>query len=345
MITWISIAARVGVVLTVLAIGLRASFADATWLLRRPAKLGRALVAMNVIVPIFVIVMVSQFELRPIVKIVLVALSVAPIPPFLPTKALRGGGDSGYTIGLFVVASVLAVVFVPLATALFGGAVSVSSIATIMVVTVLAPLTCGMVIRRWAPAFAERAAKPASIAGLVVLLGALVPIAIVAMPIATAKIVGEGTLLALAAFVGVGLLVGHVLGGPRRSERTVLALTTSSRHPGVAFVVASAISADDDKVVLATVFLYMLVCVLVSLPYSLWSNVPRGGGSAVARDQRGETHVSVRDRTSARRAGHARPSPRRSRGRIAISSRRAPRRPARHAARRYRWRHRDVARQ
>jgi BASS family bile acid:Na+ symporter len=287
--TWISLVVRAGVVLTVLALGLRASFADATWLLRRPAKLGRALVAMNVIVPLFVAALISQFTLRPIVRVVLMALAVAPIPPFLPSKALRGGGDSGYTIGLFVVASVIAVVFVPIAAAIFGAKVSVVSIASIMLVTVLAPLTIGMVIRRWAPAFAMRWAKPVSIAGLAALVVALIPIAIIALPIATAAVVGEGTLLALAAFVGVGLLVGHVLGGPRRSERTVLALTTSTRHPGVALAVASAISAEDDKIVLATMFLYMLVCALVSVPYSLWSHLPRGGASPIARGPRGES--------------------------------------------------------
>jgi BASS family bile acid:Na+ symporter len=324
--TWISLVVRAGVVLTVLALGLRASFADATWLLRRPAKLGRALVAMNVIVPLFVAALISQFTLRPTVRVVLMALAVAPIPPFLPSKALRGGGDAGYTIGLFVVASVIAVALVPIAAAIFGAKVSVVSIASIMLVTVLAPLASGMVIRRWAPAFAMRWAKPVSIAGLVALVVALVPIAIIALPIGTAAVVGEGTLLALAAFVGVGLLVGHVLGGPRRSERTVLALTTSTRHPGVAFAVASAISAEDDKIVLATMFLYMLVCVLVSVPYSLWSHVP--------------SHGSVRDRTSARRAARARPNARRSRARIARASRRAPRRPARHASWRYRWRRR-----
>ncbi|HEY2369688.1 MAG TPA: hypothetical protein VGH87_24990, partial [Polyangiaceae bacterium] len=115
--------------LTVLALGLRASFADATWLLRRPAKLGRALVAMNVIVPLFVAALISQFTLRPTVRVVLMALAVAPIPPFLPSKALRGGGDAGYTIGLFVVASVIAVALVPIAAAIFGAKVSVVSIA------------------------------------------------------------------------------------------------------------------------------------------------------------------------------------------------------------------------
>jgi len=64
--------------------------------------------------------------------------------------------------------------------------------------------------------------------------------------------------------------VGHLLGGPRPDERQVLALTTSSRHPGVAFVVASANFAEP-KLVLAAVLLYVLVNALVSLAYLAWS--------------------------------------------------------------------------
>jgi BASS family bile acid:Na+ symporter len=273
MTTWILIVARAGIVLTVLALGLRASFAEATYLLRQPTKLGRALLSMNVVTPVFVAVMISLFTLRPIVSVVLMALAVAPIPPFLPKKAMRTGGDAPYTIGLFVVASVFAVVFVPLAVALFGAKVSMSSIALIMITTVLAPLAVGLVVHRLAPAFALRWTKTVSIVGMVALVASVLPIAIVAMPIVK-TLIGDGTLLAMSAFVVVGLLAGHFLGGPEPGERTVLALTTSSRHPGVAFAVAST-SVADRKLVMATLLLYMLVCAFVSIPYSLWSKRSR----------------------------------------------------------------------
>jgi bile acid:Na+ symporter, BASS family len=47
----IVLALKASIVLTVLAIGLRATFADATSLFRRPPDLARAFLSMNVIMP------------------------------------------------------------------------------------------------------------------------------------------------------------------------------------------------------------------------------------------------------------------------------------------------------
>ncbi len=271
----IMIAVRVGVALTVVALGLRASTDDALFLFRRPRKLARALLSMNVLMPVFTAAMVALFELRSAVASSLIALSVAPIPPILPRKALRAGGGAAYTIGLLVAAAVLSVVFVPLAVELFGRAlgtratVSVGALVSTITLSVVAPLAAGMVLRRLAPRVAERAAKPISLVGLILLALALVPVLIVSGP-AMGSLLGDGTLLALVAFNLVGLGVGHLLGGPEPEERSVLALTTSSRHPGVAFVVASA-TFSEPKLVLAALLLYLLVNAALSLGYLAWS--------------------------------------------------------------------------
>ena len=279
MTTWILLAVRAGIILTVLALGLRASFDDATFLVRRPTKLGKALLSMNVVMPLFAAAMISMFALQPVVKIALLTLAVSPIPPFLPSKALRVGGDAAYTIGLLVAASVLAIVFVPLSVELLGVAfrrsvqVSVSSVVLVMATTVLAPLAVGLLVHRLAPTFAARSAKPVSIVGLVVLVASVIPIAVVAMP-DTISLIGDGTLLALTAFVVVGLVTGHLLGGPERGERTVLALTTSSRHPGIALAIASANFTDHHRL-LSTILLYLIVTTVVSIPYSIASKPRR----------------------------------------------------------------------
>ena len=75
--------------------------------------------------------------------------------------------------------------------------------------------------------------------------------------------------MALAAFVLVGLAVGHFLGGPGEDDRTVLAIATASRHPGMAIAVATA-SFPEQKLVTPAVIMYLIVCGLVSLPYVRW---------------------------------------------------------------------------
>ncbi len=223
MTTWILLAAvRAGIILTVLALGLRASFDDATFLVRRPTKLGKALLSMNVVMPLFAaeISRCSSFnrgEDRAADARCLADSAVSA------EQGAEGGGDAAYTIGLLVAASVLAIVFVPLSVELLGVAfrrsvqVSVSSVVLIMATTVLAPLAVGLLVHRLAPTFAARSAKPVSIVGLVVLVASVIPIAVVAMP-DTISLIGDGTLLALTAFVVVGLVTGHLLGGPEHGQ-------------------------------------------------------------------------------------------------------------------------------
>jgi BASS family bile acid:Na+ symporter len=271
----IILAVLLGVVLSVFALGLAASEGDATHLFRHPAKLGRAMLAMNVVMPLFTVAMVALFRLRPPIPLALVAISVAPIPPLLPRRALSAGGASSYTIGLLVAATFLAIVFVPAAVELlglvFGKQVHVlpGKVASTVALTVLAPLSAGMLVRRVAARFAERVAKPLSVAGLVLIGVCVVPVLVATGP-AMASLVGNGTLAAIVAFSVVGLASGHLLGGPDPGERKVLALTTATRHPGVAFVIASANHPEPRRVV-AAILLYAIVAALVSLPYLAWS--------------------------------------------------------------------------
>jgi BASS family bile acid:Na+ symporter len=275
MATWILVVLVLGVVGTVLALGLRATWDDAMYLFRRPPQLFRALLAMNVIVPLFAATMVALLPfLQTAVKIALVTLAISPVPPLLPTRALKAGGTASYTIGLLVAAAVLSVVFVPCAVLLLGnmrGAparVAPASVASIVALTVLAPLAVGMVVRRFAGGFAERAEKPASMASMGLLVAGTVAALFTLVP-PMLRLIGDGTLAVMGALAVVGLGAGHMLGGPDPSDRSVLALTTSSRHPGVAIAVASSNFPNDKRLVVAAVVLYLIVNVLVSMPYQI----------------------------------------------------------------------------
>ncbi len=277
MLAAVLVALVLAIVLTVLALGLRSSFDDATYLLRRPGQLARALLAMNVVVPVFAAVMIAVFSLRPVVRLALVALAVSPIPPLLPTRALKVGGRAApYTIGLLVAAAVLSIAFVPAAifvfAAVFGHDVGVSplAVARVVLVTVLGPLAVGVLVHRFAPRFAEKVAVPVSTAGKVLLLAGILPVLVVSGP-AMLSLLGSGTLASLVAMSAAGLAFGHLLGGPDRDDRAVLALTTSSRHPGVAVAIAAATFPQQTRPVIATVLLYLLVNLIVSIPYQLWS--------------------------------------------------------------------------
>ena len=264
----------VSVMLIVLSFALLATWRDATSLFRKPSLLLRSLLAMNVLLPLFAAASVALFALRPAVSIALIALAASPVPPFLPQKQLKLVVDQEYVFGLLGATSLLTVVLAPLTIALIGLAFSLqthiapAAIGRIVALTVLIPFALGLIIRRLIPTFALRASPLVSKAGILLLVVALVPVLITMWP-AMVSLIGDGTLVVIVAFVAVGLGVGHLLGGANPDDRTVLALATATRHPGVALVICAGIF-PAEKLVAPALMLYLLVGAIASAPYVRW---------------------------------------------------------------------------
>jgi bile acid:Na+ symporter, BASS family len=180
-----------------------------------------------------------------------------------------------------VATSLLSIVLAPLTVALIGLAfsrhthIAPLAIARIVALTILIPFALGLFMNQRIPAFAERASSLASRAGVLLLAAAVVPVLIKMWP-AIISLIGDGTLLAFIAFVAVGLVVGHLLGGADSVNGTVLALATSTRHPGVALVIATGIF-PGDKFVAPAMVIYLLVATIASLPYVKWRSRQRFG--------------------------------------------------------------------
>lgn len=261
-----------------LSLGLRSHADHSGYLLHKPGLLVRSMLAMNLVMPTVVIVLVLLLDLRPAVEVALVALSASPMPPFLPDKMLKLTRHQGYVCGLLVASTVLALVLVPVATAILQHAaiqrehvvaierVSMAAVAKIVGGTVLLPLACGVLLRRGWPELAARAAPTLSKAGGVLLILALGPI-LWSQWSAIVSLLGDGTLMVIIAFTATGLLIGHALGGPDPRDRTVLALATASRHPAIALTVAAALF-PDQTLAPAAVLLALLVGTLATAPYA-----------------------------------------------------------------------------
>ena len=82
--------------------------------------------------------------------------------------------------------------------------------------------------------------------------------------------IGHGVLVVLALFTLVGVAIGHFLGGPNPDDRTVLALATGIRHPGLAMAIASVNFPDQKVAVLAVVVCHVIVGLILSIPYLIW---------------------------------------------------------------------------
>jgi BASS family bile acid:Na+ symporter len=271
----IVITLKFSIALNIFVLGLSATYRDATHVFRKPNKFLRAFVSMNVIMPLVAVALALVLDLNQAARVILVALSLSPVPPVLPRKALKAGGHENYAVGLLVAASVVAIVFIPLAVELiervFGVPLQMPAlaVATILVPYLLVPLALGMAVRAVAPAMADRLIKPVGMVAIALLVLSALPILLIAGQ-SFRSVIGDGTLVAFVAFALAGLAAGHLLGGPDPEDRTVLALYSSARHPGVAIAIAQ-VNFPELNLALAAALLALIVAAIVSAPYLQWT--------------------------------------------------------------------------
>lgn len=265
---------KISIAALVFTIGLGTAPSELTLLLRRPGQLLRSLVSMNLVMLVIAVVIVKLFPLQYPIKIVLVALALAPIPPLLPKRLLRAGGGHDYVMALLCSAALFAIIWIPLAGAALHSvfpadfSIPLGPVVQLVLITVLGPTIAGVVVRALAPSLADRVASPIEKVAVLLLLAGAVLILIKLWP-AMVALIGDGTLLAIIAFVILGLTAGHLLGGPAPGDRSVLALATAVRHPAIAMTIAH-LAFPAEKAVPAAVLLYLLTATVVTVPYVAW---------------------------------------------------------------------------
>lgn len=261
----------VSIVLSTMALAMHARMDDLLYLARHPGAALRALLSMYVVVPVVALATIWLVEPPPGVQLALLVLSFSPVPPLLPKKQIKSGGEGAYIVALLVSAAVVSLVLMPLALPLIGTLfgrdfpVSATGIAKTLAITILAPLLLGLVAQKLLGAHNARAAQMISRIGLLLLLvGAVVALVILAPKLW--QVVGGGTLLSMALMIVAGLASGYLLGGPARSTRAALALASATRHPGVALGVIGS-SFPDAKLALAAVLVFVLMNVVLGIPF------------------------------------------------------------------------------
>ncbi len=98
----------------VFGFGLKTTTQDLSYLIRRPGLLVRSLLAVFVVMPIVAVLLAVLFDFELTVERALIALAVSPVPPLLPRKESKAGGDEHYALGLMAILALLAIVVTPL---------------------------------------------------------------------------------------------------------------------------------------------------------------------------------------------------------------------------------------
>jgi bile acid:Na+ symporter, BASS family len=267
------LALMASLMLTVFGFGLRATFDDLLYLVKRPSLLIRTLFSMYVIMPIAALLLVQALSLDPRVELALICLAISPVPPLLPNKAGKVSEEGGYAIALVATMALLSIIIVPAALQIMARvfnrdvAMSSAAVAATVVKTAIAPLVAGIIVRTMAPGLAKKIGKPLSALGMVVLLIA-VAILLVKTWSGIMAFATPPTLLAIAAFVVIGYVAGHIIGGSEPGHEGVLSLASATRHPGLALAIATA-NFPADRIG-GVLLLYLLVGAVVGIPFIKW---------------------------------------------------------------------------
>ncbi|MGF0118624.1 hypothetical protein ACQFYA_20225 [Promicromonospora sp. Marseille-Q5078] len=194
----------------------------------------------------------------------LLLLGVAAGAPFLPKLAQLAHGEVPYSVGLMVLLMVVTVGYVPLVLPLLVDGVTVSAwdIARPLLLLMLLPLAVALVVRARYPGSATLAPilNRVSTTALALGIGAAV---IVGLP-AIWDQVGTGVLVATLLFTVVLLVVGWLLGGSGRAQRSVTSLGTAQRNLSAALLIAGTSFVDTPEV-LVTVMVASLLLTAVLL--------------------------------------------------------------------------------
>lgn len=210
----------------------------------RPGVVLRSLIAALVLVPAAALMLIFILRPPPAVAVGLSILVACPPAPLMIKAATKKGGDAAFMATLHLSLALLAVVTVPavlyaLAVSLgFNALVDPASLLSILGKTILLPIGLGLAINALFPGWAHRAAP---LLGKVGSVGLLIVVIAIAGVLYTSLLAMDAWSYGVIAVVAVAALaIGHfMIGAQYGDKRTVLAVESAVRHPGLAIAIGT----------------------------------------------------------------------------------------------------------
>jgi predicted Na+-dependent transporter len=242
-----------------------------------------SLVANFILVPILALVIVRVVPLSEGLQIGLILVGFAAGAPFLPKLVQLAKGDMAFTAGLMILLMVVTIAYLPiiLPFVLTGVQVNPWEIARSLVVLMLIPLGIALFIR----ARYEDVAK-----GLIHTMTMAANLSLVAMFIGyfvgyydvTYGVLGTGGILVSILLVVGAIIIGYLLGGKERENKTVLGLGTGQRNLAAAFAVASSNFATNPEVLIEVMDVAVVgFIILMIIAGEMGRRSARGAGKSV----------------------------------------------------------------
>lgn len=269
----VMIVAQISLAALLTSVGLHARWREVLRTMRNFGLLGRAVLAVNVVVPLTAIIICGLLPIPQLMKVGIVIMSVSPLAPVLSLRLVQARVDASFAVGLDVALVLLSVIVVPLTIALLSSifpvsaSISPAAVAKLATLSVLMPLAVGMLVRAVTRASVERLAKMLTVLGYVG-LGLVVIALLYAQARDAFDLIGSGVMIAILVTVLAGVVAGHFLAGSAPADKLAITLAATLRHPGLAALIAQR-NFPNQKVEL-TIILYLLTAVAFSLLYQAW---------------------------------------------------------------------------
>ncbi|MEB3265739.1 MAG: transporter [Cyanobacteriota bacterium] len=272
------------------SLGLSLQPAELLSLRHRPWLILRVLLGSCLLLPLLALALLLLLPpglISPPARLAIALMALCPSAPLTLRKSGQHGGDPELTAVLQVGAALLAILSLPLLVDLYLHHLQISGwdiepplVAQQIAKAQLLPLGLGVLVRLAAPGVACRLRPGLSRAAGLLQLGVVVLVLAIALPQLLPFLVANGTAaVAMALMAGLALLVGLLLAGPVPHEATTGALVTSMRNPGLALLMVATFSPGVVGAKLA-ILSYVLITVLVSIPFLRWRHGVHGGHGA-----------------------------------------------------------------
>jgi bile acid:Na+ symporter, BASS family len=256
------------------AIGLGVNFSELAAVARNWRLIVKAVLANYLCVPLITVGLLVWFQpADPMVTVGFLILAVCPGAPFGPACTKLAKGNVTASVGVMVllagssavVGPLLLWAFLPMLLA--GGSVQLDAtkIIVTLLVTQLAPLCLGLVLRQWLPGLAGRLLKPVNLLSAILSLATFGLVLVVNFSLLAE--IRLRVYLGMVALLAASCVVGWLLGGPGSDNRKALMLTSSLRNVGVGLVIVT--TGFSDTAAVTAVVVYGIVEIIGSLMLAL----------------------------------------------------------------------------
>jgi BASS family bile acid:Na+ symporter len=280
---------QASIVVQVFGLGLRGVWGELAALPHQPARLARMLLARELVVPALVMSVLSSLGAPRPAIVGATLLAISPGALLLPQSVLVPRRYSGVVFGSSVVAALCSIVTVPFWLPIVGwlfvtdASVAPVAAARLAGILFLLPLALGVIVRRCAPTSMTAASGPVIIAADLLLWLALVPL--VGDALQAVPELGFAFVFAVVCAPSFAVLAGVIAQRSISPDRPDLAHVCSTRHPGLALLVAGSNFAGEA--VLPAVVVSFVGGLLASLLYTVLTRysrevLPAAGDPAIA---------------------------------------------------------------